>query len=94
MALADGQHKELPAALQMWLYFPYLHSESLGDQRKAREGIRCIARSHRGFEHLLDSADAHYEAVELFGRIPERNAVLGRATTAEEAAYLRMNPTV
>jgi uncharacterized protein (DUF924 family) len=36
----------------------------------------------------LDYAKAHLEVIERFGRFPHRNAVLGRASTAEELAYL------
>ena len=42
-------------------------------------------------EQLLASADharKHRDIVEKFGRFPHRNAVLGRACTADEDAYL------
>jgi uncharacterized protein (DUF924 family) len=31
----------------------------------------------------------HAEIIERFGRFPHRNAVLGRASSAEETAFLR-----
>jgi len=93
-ALADGRCEELPPVLQMWMYFPYLHSEeNLADQEKAKAGIRRLQSISSDFDLLMKSAEAHYEAVRRFGRIPERNEVLGRETTPEEAAYLEENST-
>jgi uncharacterized protein (DUF924 family) len=37
---------------------------------------------------FLDYARRHCEVIARFGRFPHRNAVLGRASTAEELAYL------
>ena len=36
----------------------------------------------------LDYARRHRDVVVRFGRFPHRNAILGRASSAEEAAYL------
>ena len=41
-----------------------------------------------GNADLLHWAQKHYDIVERFGRFPHRNAVLGRASTAEEIAFL------
>ena len=38
---------------------------------------------------MLDYARRHREVIERFGRFPHRNAILGRASTAEEIAYLK-----
>ena len=37
----------------------------------------------------LKAAIQHRDIIARFGRFPHRNAVLGRATTAEEAAFLK-----
>jgi uncharacterized protein (DUF924 family) len=37
---------------------------------------------------FVDYARRHLAVVERFGRFPHRNAILGRETTAEEAAFL------
>ena len=42
-----------------------------------------------GLEHNLDFELRHKAIIDRFGRYPHRNAVLGRASTAEEAAFLQ-----
>lgn len=67
-----------------FLYLPLEHSEDVDDQRA------CV----RLFEErvtnpvYVDYARRHLAVVERFGRFPHRNAILGRQTTAEEAAFL------
>ncbi len=36
----------------------------------------------------LDYAHRHRDVIRRFGRFPHRNAILGRASSAEELAYL------
>ena len=40
------------------------------------------------FDSALDYAVRHREVIVRFGRFPHRNALLGRASTAEESAFL------
>jgi uncharacterized protein (DUF924 family) len=67
-----------------FLYLPLEHSEDVDDQRA------CV----RLFEERVtdpmsvDFARRHLAVVERFGRFPHRNAILGRETTAAEAAFL------
>ena len=60
-----------------------MHSEDLADQ----ELMTALAR-WRHDEDTLRFAVMHRDIVAQFGRFPHRNAALGRATTAEEAAFL------
>jgi len=46
-------------------------------------------RDEAGCESYHDFALRHAAVVERFGRFPHRNAILGRASTDEEAAFLR-----
>ena len=39
-----------------------------------------------------DFAERHRVVIERFGRFPKRNAALGRASTADEVAYLAEHP--
>ncbi len=48
----------------------------------AREDLRPLYR------HSADQARRHRAVIERFGRHPHRNAILGRASTPEEAAWL------
>jgi len=40
---------------------------------------------------MLDFAHRHRDVVRRFGRFPHRNAVLGRASTADELAFLQQS---
>ena len=76
----------LPVQRQ-FLYMPFEHSESLEDQEKGVE----LMRSLEAFEEtrgLTQWAVRHRDIVARFGRFPHRNAVLGRASTPEEIAFL------
>jgi len=86
-ALARGFDRALPFAMAKFFYLPLMHSEEAARQR------RCVAlfEPHRDApagEKSLESARRHLEIVERFGRFPHRNAVLGRSSTPEEAAFL------
>jgi len=39
-------------------------------------------------EDILDYAVRHREVIRRFGRLPHRDAALGRSSISEEAAYL------
>ena len=61
-----------------------MHSERLADQE------RCVALYEaEELRHNLHHAAEHADLIRRFGRFPHRNAALGRASTAEEEAYLR-----
>lgn len=82
-ALRDGYDRALSPVEQMFLFMPFQHSEDLVDQERS---LALYAR--------LDLPDVqrfvhrHHEIIARFGRFPHRNAVLGRETTPEEAAFL------
>lgn len=103
-ALALSQHASAhPGALTMdlfhakFLFMPLMHSEDREDQalmhrlfiaisdRAEAIGSPCLAH----FKNALMFAARHREIVDRFGRFPHRNAILGRATTVEEAAFLK-----
>lgn len=70
---------------KLFFYLPFLNSESMGDQRLALFYIRERTKE----EEWLDLAQQHYHTIQRFGRFPERNPVLGRELTAEEAEFLK-----
>jgi len=87
-ALARGDDLALLPVQRQFLYLPYEHSEELADQDKSVE----LMRSLEAFEEtrgLIEWAVRHRDVVRRFGRFPHRNAALGRASTAEEAEFLR-----
>ncbi|RUU49697.1 DUF924 family protein [Mesorhizobium sp. M2C.T.Ca.TU.002.02.1.1] len=81
-AIAAGQDLELDEQLRVFLYLPFEHSESLADQQRSVELTAARAPDY------LKYAEEHLEIVQRFGRFPHRNLMLGRATTAEEQAFL------
>lgn len=86
-AVEHAYDRELPPHGRLFLYLPFEHSEDLEDQRRSVELFRGLA-AETGSDDLLVYAVRHMEIVERFGRFPHRNAVLGRATTPEEAEFL------
>jgi uncharacterized protein (DUF924 family) len=82
-ALARGFDQALPSERRSFLYLPFEHSEDLAHQN------RCVALiGDLNDSKLFDYAVRHQRIIERFGRFPHRNRILGRATTAEEAAFL------
>ena len=80
--------RELPAFQRMFLYMPFMHSESVEDQRRSVELFEQLA-AEAGAPDVVSYAARHKETVERFGRFPHRNRILGRATTPEEAEFLK-----
>lgn len=87
-AVGAGFDRTLPPVWRCFFYLPFEHSEDLGDQEL------CL-RLHASLPEYGDKAEAidyarrHHAIITRFGRFPHRNALLGRASTAEEAAFLR-----
>ena len=87
-AVEHAYDRELSPHERLFLYLPFEHSEDLEDQRLSVELFRGLV-AETGSEDLLGYAVQHEEIVERFGRFPHRNEILGRATTPEEAEFLR-----
>lgn len=82
-AISKGFDDELEVQRVAFLYMPLMHSEELQDQDLS---VACFLKS--GLESNLRFAQHHRDIIEEFGRFPHRNAVLARASTIEEVAYL------
>jgi uncharacterized protein (DUF924 family) len=82
-AIADGFDTEVEPELRNFFYLPFEHSEDLADQNASL--ILCEAA---GNENDIKWAKIHRDIIARFGRFPHRNACLGRATTAEEQAFM------
>ncbi len=72
---------------RLFVYLPFEHSEDLADQRRSVELCQRLVDMPDS-ELTIATALRHLEIIERFGRFPHRNAILGRETTAEEAAFL------
>jgi uncharacterized protein (DUF924 family) len=94
LGIDRGEDARLHADQRPFLYMPSMHSEDLADQD------RCVAL----FTALRDGADPahraaaeggvkfaamHRDIIARFGRFPHRNALLGRASTPSEEAFLK-----
>jgi uncharacterized protein (DUF924 family) len=89
---------ELPLEQRLFCIMPLVHSESLAVQTQALQLARALAADapselaapwRFGAERT-----AHYgEIIARFGRFPHRNAILGRAATPEELAFLEAEAT-
>ena len=86
-AVEHALDRELPAFQRMFLYMPFMHSESVEDQRRSVEMFERLA-GEEGAPDVVSYAVAHRDIVERFGRFPHRNEILARKTTPEEAVFL------
>jgi uncharacterized protein (DUF924 family) len=86
-AIARGFDMEIHKEARLFFYTPFEHSEDLAAQARSLELVER-RRGCEGFEFSRYIIERHHEIVARFGRFPHRNAVLGRETTPEEAAFL------
>ena len=87
--VASGADRLLPGAHhRAFVYLPFEHDETLAAQRESLRLFKQLA-AEPGGESYYAFAVRHAAIIERFGRFPHRNALLGRASTAEETAFLR-----
>jgi uncharacterized protein (DUF924 family) len=90
LALDDsGANQTLPPVQRVFAYLPFEHAESLSMQLRSLDLFDMLRASATGFDGTYDYARRHYEVIRRFGRFPHRNAILGRASTAEETDFLK-----
>lgn len=82
-AVEKGFHKNLDQRERPFMFLPFEHSEDPRDQELSIEYYAEL-----GDKSLLEWAEKHKAIIDRFGRYPHRNAVLGRASTPEEMAFL------
>lgn len=86
-AVANNFDRELLTVERWFVYLPFEHSENLEHQHQCVELFRQLCDPESAV--TLDYAIRHLSVIERFGRFPHRNAILGRATTPEEAEFLK-----
>lgn len=75
--------------VQRWFaYMPFEHAEDARMQERSVDLFTALAQQHPGYDGVLDYAHRHRGVIARFGRFPHRNAILGRASTPDETAYL------
>lgn len=83
--------RRLPPWQQIWLMAPLVHSERRADQQLAQALVEEAAwpgAEDPALDGLRRAWQARLSEFVQFGRFPDRNALLGRRSTPEEALYL------
>lgn len=83
-ANSRGFDKQLPDNQRVFLYMPYMHSESKSIHEEAVKLFKSM-----GAEGSLDFEYKHKAIIDKFGRYPHRNQILGRNSTKEELEFLK-----
>jgi uncharacterized protein (DUF924 family) len=83
-AVAVGADQALTADERVFLYMPYMHSES-----KLIHQVALTLFNKNGIQNNIDFEIRHKAIVDRFGRYPHRNVILGRASTVEEIEFLK-----
>jgi uncharacterized protein (DUF924 family) len=92
-AIEAGFDRRFAFPKRRFFYLPHEHSEDRKVQKRALAlfgalAVECAAEDDVEAAVQLHYAARHAEIIFRFGRYPHRNAVLGRASTAEEEAFL------
>ncbi|MBK6613514.1 DUF924 family protein [Ottowia sp.] len=91
--IARGHDQAVPPMARPFCYLPLEHCEDGEMQARSVALFEALATSPGAqpaplFAANLDYARRHQDVIRRFGRFPHRNAILGRADTPDEAAYL------
>ena len=78
---------------RIFCYLPLEHAEDAAMQARSVALFAALrdaadAQPKAFFDGTLEYARKHQDVIARFGRFAHRNAVLGRASTPEELAYL------
>jgi uncharacterized protein (DUF924 family) len=87
-AIARGDDLGLLPVHRQFLYLPLEHAEDLAEQERCIELMRSL-EAFEATRGLTDWAVKHRDIIARFGRFPQRNAALGRESTAEEVEFLK-----
>jgi uncharacterized protein (DUF924 family) len=81
--LERGWDKPMTQSERLFVYLPFEHSESLGDQDLCVELMKDFDAEQRQY------AERHRDIIRRFGRFPHRNDSLGRQSTPAEIEFLK-----
>jgi uncharacterized protein (DUF924 family) len=79
----------MPPVHRKFFYLPFEHSEDPADQDLSVRLFRAT-EPHPDRDEGIRYAERHREIIRMFGRFPHRNAILGRESTPEEIAFLKL----
>lgn len=88
-----GMHRELALDERGIFYMPLMHSEDIAIQERCIALFKELSNEVSGSARAsmlsrVGFAERHRDIVKKFGRFPHRNALLGRASTADELDFL------
>jgi uncharacterized protein (DUF924 family) len=83
--VTSGFDQKLEPTERVFTYLPYMHSESKLIHEEA-----LLLFTDLGLPLNLDFEHKHKAIIDRFGRYPHRNEILGRVSTAEEIACLKL----
>jgi uncharacterized protein (DUF924 family) len=92
--LERGDDRALGLDERLFMLMPLVHSEDIADQDHAVRLVEALrdaapASARERAAAALRFAGMHRDIVRRFGRFPHRNALLGRASSEEEIAFLQ-----
>lgn len=87
--VASGADRALKPLQRWFVYLPFEHSEDRAMQAESMRLFGALAAEHPELADALEWARKHQLIVDRFGHFPHRNAILGRASTAQEEAFLK-----
>ncbi len=87
-ALEAEDWRELRDDETTFLLNPLQHSEHLAHHERAAAALEPITATHPSVAEMKEYLDDHRAIVERFGRFPDRNKLLGRASTEDELGFL------
>lgn len=94
-ALDAGDDRALGPVEVSFLLMPFMHGEDLALQQRALDGFTKLRdeatdeKLRKNFDNSVTYGGRHMKIIERFGRFPHRNEILGRASTPEEAEFLK-----
>jgi uncharacterized protein (DUF924 family) len=88
--VASGADRALTPLQRWFAYTPFEHAEDARMQEKSVTLFADLSGYGPDFASALDYAHRHRGVIARFGRFPHRNAILGRASTPEELAFLSL----
>ena len=83
-AIESGMDQVIPEEQRVFIYMPYMHSES---QEVHQQALEIFTRY--GNKNNLEYEIKHKAIIDQFGRYPHRNEVMGRTSTPEELEFLK-----
>lgn len=86
-AIDAGQDRTLDRFERWFLCMPFEHAEDMAVQERSLKLFGALA-AESGEPGNLEWAEKHAAIIRRFGRFPHRNAILGRASTPDEIAFL------